>query len=103
MRERIRVDPIGITNSSKAVVAFINDESYEKAMKNFNTKAIGGYSLELRPHISKDSNKKIFIKGLKPSVTENDLEKIFGTFGKVTEKSIKKAYQVNAIIGFEDE
>ena len=73
MRERIRVDPIGTTNSSKANVSFINDESYDKAFKNFNTKSIEDYTLELRPHISKDSNKKIFIKGLKPSVTENDL------------------------------
>ena len=69
MRERVRVDPIGVTNYSKANVAFINEESYDKAFNNFNTKAINGYSIELRAHISKDSNNKLFIKGLKPNVT----------------------------------
>ena len=101
MRQRIRVDPIGVTNSSKANIAFIKDESYEKAFKNFNPKSIEGYNIELRAHISKDSNNKIFIKGLKPNVTESELEKIFSIFGKVNERSIKKGYAVNAIVGFD--
>lgn len=106
LRERIKIEAIGTTNASKAVVTYIKNESSEDAVQK-GPKKWEIHTLELRKFISKESNThRIFASGLRVNVNDQELEEAFGIFGKISEKSLmpsKKAQCTNAVIGYDDE